>query len=100
MKLFLSPVKLIFITSLSSIPSEKSSLIFIGNSGIPKDELTQSDITNIFLGAKKNWNNGHKIIFVSLREGEAHKKFLRTYLNMTVREYETYWRQKKGLIRQ
>lgn len=69
-------------------------LIFIGNSGIPKDTISRSDITNIYLGTKKKWGNGHKIIFVSLIKGETHKKFLKTYLNMDTWEYEMYWKRK------
>ena len=57
---------------------------------------------NIFLGKKATWENGNKITFVTLKDGDTHKTFLRTYIRKTPEQFNYYWKRMlftgKGVI--
>ncbi len=64
--------------------------IIIANKNVPVDSLSVVEVKNIFLGNKTKWRNGNKIVFVTLRDGVAHKKFIRTFLKRNPSQFKNY----------
>lgn len=76
--------------------------VLVANSGVSTEALTKTDVMNIFLGKKTTWDNGSKITFVILKEGDTHKKFLRTYVKRNPTQFKNHWKKMlftgKGVI--
>jgi ABC-type phosphate transport system substrate-binding protein len=74
-------------------PSLASDLVMIGNRSVPVSELSQEDIQNIYLGKKKNWDNGMKIMVATLVDGAVTDKFLKDYVKKNSNTFDTYWKK-------
>ncbi|MBW1940195.1 MAG: substrate-binding domain-containing protein [Deltaproteobacteria bacterium] len=68
-------------------------VIIIGNKNVPASSLSKKDIQNIYLGRKTKWDNNQKIIFVTLKKGEVHKRFIKEYVGKTSAQYRNYWKK-------
>lgn len=69
-------------------------LIVIGNRSVPVSELSPKEIQKIYLGKKKLWSNGLKVVFVMLGKGDVSKKFLKSYVKKNPSMYNKYWKKK------
>ena len=67
--------------------------IFIIGHNVPADSLSKAQIKNIFLGKIRRWDNGQKIIFAVLAEGEVHRHFIRNYTGKTQRQFKMFWKK-------
>lgn len=67
--------------------------VLIVNSNVQKISFSKTDVMNIFLGKKTTWDDGSKITFVTLKGGDAHKKFLRTYIKRNPTQFKNYWKK-------
>lgn len=67
--------------------------IMIVNEASPVSEISSSDAAKIFLGKKKNWENGDKIIPATLGQGAVHEDFLKTVVKKTPAQFSTYWKK-------
>ena len=76
--------------------------VLIVNENVATESLTKTEVMNIFLGKKATWENGNKITFVTLKDGDTHKTFLRTYIRKTPEQFNYYWKRMlftgKGVI--
>ncbi|MCP4348533.1 MAG: hypothetical protein GY795_23875 [Desulfobacterales bacterium] len=68
-------------------------VIIICNKNVCDETLSRKDIKNIFLGRKTEWSNKQKIIFVTLKNKEVHKVFLKEYVGKTPFQYTNYWKK-------
>lgn len=94
---FLLSVLFLLIFGMSfSFPQIASAgdLIVIGNRSVPVSELSPKEIQKIYLGKKKLWSNGLKVVFVMLGKGDVSKKFLKSYVKKNPSMYSKYWKKK------
>ena len=66
----------------------------IVNSNLTENTITSVTIRNIFLGKKKKWNSGDRIILVTLDKNEIHEAFLKKYIRKSPHAFLNFWRQK------
>lgn len=69
-------------------------IIVIGNRSVPASQLNAKDIKNIYLGKKKLWENGMKVAFVMLKDGDVTKRFLKSYVKKNPGMFNKYWKKK------
>ena len=68
-------------------------LVLIGNRSVPVSELSGDDVQNIYLGKKKVWDNGMKVMFATLSDGEVSGQFLKEYVKKNANTFNTYWKK-------
>ena len=68
-------------------------IVIVANEGVPSNTLTQSLLKNIFMGKKTTWDNGQKIEFVILEDSDAHKTFLKKYLQKSSSQFMNHWKR-------
>lgn len=69
-------------------------IIVIGNRSVPASQLSPKEIKKIYLGKKKNWSNGLKVVFVKLGKGDVSTKFLKELVKKNPSMYSKYWKKK------
>ena len=67
--------------------------VVICNAKNPIDSISNVDLMNIFLGKKVSWDDGKKITFVTLKEGESNKQFLRDHVKKNPQQFKNYWKK-------
>jgi len=90
---FVSVLLLITVICPEKLKAGDTGAIIIANNSIPESSLTSTDVKNIFLGKKTTWKNGKKITFVTLKNGELHKKFIRTYTKRNPSQFKNHWKK-------
>ena len=70
-----------------------ANVLIIANKDVKDAAITKADLKEIFLGKKVQWTDNTKIRFVTLKESDPHKTFLRTYINKSSQQYSNYWRK-------
>ncbi len=95
-KFLLSILFLALIGTVITCPSIASAtdIIVIGNRSVPASELAPKEIQKIYLGKKKLWDNGLKVVFVMLGKGDVSKKFLKSYVKKNPGMFTKYWKKK------
>ncbi len=61
-----------------------------------KSDVTSIDkniIKDIFLGKKTKWNDDTQITFITLKEGNVHKEFLRKAIKKSPAQFKNFWRK-------
>lgn len=94
---FLLGILFLAIVGMSmSLPGVASAddLIVIGNRSVPVASLTPKDVKNIYLGKMKVWDNGMKIVFVTLGSGDTTNRFLKQYVKKNPSMFNKYWKKK------
>lgn len=74
-------------------PTMANDLVVIGNRSVPVSELSADEIQNIYLGKKKNWDNGLKVMPAVMGEGELTDRFLKDYVKKNSNTFNTYWKK-------
>ncbi len=67
-------------------------IIFITNKDVKDKAMTKETLKAIFLGKKVQWTDNTPIFFVTLKELDLHKTFVRTYINKSTQQYINYWK--------
>ncbi len=67
--------------------------IFIANRSIMQSHLAKDEIRYIYLGRKKQWDDGSKITFVVLKSKMYYQNFLLDFLGKTPEQFNHYWQQ-------
>jgi len=67
-------------------------VIVIANPNVPVSSLTGDEVKDIFLAKKTQWDNGRKINFVTLKNCDTHREFLKQYLQKSSSQFERYFR--------
>lgn len=68
-------------------------VIIVCNKSVTASSLSQDDIRDIFLGRKTVWDDGQKISFVTMKDGQAHETFLETFVRKTAMQFDLYWKK-------
>ncbi len=58
-----------------------------------EQELTGDALKKIFLGKKKSWDDGTKIVIAVLKGGEIHEAFMSERLKKKPSQFTIYWKQ-------
>lgn len=69
-------------------------LVVIGNRSVPVSSLDPRDVKNIYLGKMKVWDNGMKVQFVTLKDGDIAERFLKQYVKKNPSMFSKYWKKK------
>ena len=101
-RVFLIGILFFGFASMPSFIYAEGEYVIICNASNPVSSISSVDVMNIFLGKKVSWDNGQKITFVTLNEGESHKQFLREKLKKNPQQFKNYWKKMlftgKGVI--
>ncbi len=65
----------------------------IANKNVPVNMLTADAVKNIYLGNKGSWDNGQKIVFVTLKSGDANDFFVQQYVGKSSSQFNSYWKK-------
>ncbi|MBU0994268.1 MAG: substrate-binding domain-containing protein [Proteobacteria bacterium] len=65
---------------------------FVANKDVSVNSLTSTDIKNIFIGKKSEWDDGRRIIFAVLKNEDTHVAFLKKYIKKSPDQFKNYWR--------
>ena len=57
------------------------------------DSVSKKELKKILLGKSKKWDNGDKVIIVTLESGDVHDAFLKSYAKKTSKQFTNYWRK-------
>ena len=66
--------------------------ILIANSTIPVGQLSKKEITNLYLGRTKIWDNGENVIITWLDQPDYYRQFLREFVRKNPRQFKNYWK--------
>ena len=67
--------------------------IVIVNNGVSVNSIDADSLQKIYLGKKNKWDNGDKIVPVTLNEGPVHEAFLKNVVKKSSNQFLTYWKQ-------
>ena len=68
-------------------------VVVIANKNVPADSVSADSIKDIYLGNKGSWNNGQKVVFVTLKSGEANDTFMQKYVSKSSSQFNSYWKK-------
>lgn len=69
-------------------------VVLIGNPSVRESVLTKQDIKKIYLGKKRVWNDGTKVVFAINTDKDLFKLFLKKYVGKSPSQYDNFWRTK------
>jgi len=75
----------------SNVASAADVVVIVAKN-VPANALTRDEVKDIFLAKKTQWDNGAKINFVTLKDCETHRAFLKEYLQKSSSQFERYFR--------
>ena len=70
----------------------QSATLLVANSSVPGDALSKNDVRAIFLG-KKSSVSGQNVVIVTLKQGDAHKDFLKSVVGKTPSQFSSHWKR-------
>lgn len=79
---------------LFPVLSAAGDVVLIGNASIGVSTLSKQDIYYIFLGEKRVWENGVKVVFAIQTDKDLNKLFCKNYVGMSASQYTGYWKRK------
>jgi len=68
-------------------------VIVIAHPGVAQGQIASGDLNEIFLGKKKTWENGEKLVPAMLESGACHESFVKTFVKKTASQFSTFWKQ-------
>ena len=70
----------------------EEAIVIIANKNVSDSSLSIKEVKRIFLAKKRLWRDGSKIEFVTLKGCAAHDVFLKSYLEKTPSQYDSYFK--------
>lgn len=55
--------------------------------------LKTEDVKSLFLGTLKTWPDGSKVTIVTLKSGDIHENFIKTFTGKSGSQFSNYWKQ-------
>jgi ABC-type phosphate transport system substrate-binding protein len=99
-KILMRLILTVFIGTLFALPYPEWSAVaaasdvqIIVNNRVPDDTLSQTDIRQIFLGQKSQWNDGTRINIVTSDQNDLTRDFLNEYVGRTPAQFSNYWKK-------
>jgi ABC-type phosphate transport system substrate-binding protein len=84
-------ILLIVLLPWVSVSAQTGNTVIIVNSELKVSVLDRETVQNIFLGKKNKWEDGNKIVPVTLQEGDTHRIFLKNIVNKNPSTFKNYW---------
>lgn len=75
------------------VDQASAAVVLIANPSVSADAISKDDLKKMFTNKKVKWDDGSQIVLVTLKGGDAHKDFLKEYLNKSPSQFRTYWRK-------
>lgn len=73
--------------------SSAGNVILISNPSVQISTLSKQDVGFIFLGKKKDWDDGAKIFFAIQKDSQSHRDFLKNYIHKNPPHFSNYWKK-------
>ncbi len=67
--------------------------VVIANSEVKEQSINAATLKSIYLGKRKKWDDGSKVVLTSLKDGDTADRFLKGALRKTVKQFLTYWKK-------
>jgi len=58
-----------------------------------QNSVSASDLKQMFLGKKKSWANGDKVVLVILKDGAAHDSFMSNRVGKSPSQFLSFWKK-------
>jgi len=83
----------VIVLMVLSATTAAADIVLVVNKGNPVGSISAQDAKLIFLGNKKSWDNGEKIILYSQYDYVVRDAFTSKMLNKTGQQFATYWKK-------
>lgn len=67
--------------------------IVVANKSVPYDVITKVDMKKILTNKKAQWDNGERVVLVTLKWGSTHEHFIKEYTHKSPSQFWSYWRK-------
>jgi ABC-type phosphate transport system substrate-binding protein len=91
MKKLLFAILLLAAASFSAVRLQAQVLV-IANPGVKANEITKSDLRDVFTGAATALPGGGNVVPILLKAGTVHEEFLQVYIGKNDTAYRAGWR--------
>jgi ABC-type phosphate transport system substrate-binding protein len=91
MKKLLLVVLLAVTASIFAIHA-RAQVIVIANAGVKADEISKSDLRDVFTGNATSLKDGDRVVPILLKAGTAHEEFLQVFIGKSDTAYRAGWR--------
>jgi ABC-type phosphate transport system substrate-binding protein len=91
MKKLLFAILLLAAASFSAVRLQAQVLV-IANPGVKANEITKSDLRDVFTGAATALPGGGNVVPILLKAGTVHEEFLQEYIGKNDTAYRAGWR--------
>lgn len=91
MKRRLFVIALLFGASILAAQAQ-TQVIVIANPSVKANEISRSDLRDIFIGAATSLPDGSRVVPILLKAGTAHEEFLQVYIGKSDSAYRAGWR--------
>ncbi len=78
---------------LVALPVWGGEPVVIVNKSVSVTSLDKATIEKIYLGKKSTWDDGTAIVAVTLKDGEVHETFLKSFVGKSVAQFTAFWNQ-------
>jgi ABC-type phosphate transport system substrate-binding protein len=89
-KLFV--VSVLAVISLAFAAQLRAQVIVIANPSVKANEISKSDLRDVFTGAATSLPDGTRVVPILLKAGTANEEFLQAYIGKNDATYRAGWR--------
>lgn len=89
----ISLIVLILTISICAGYASSDEILVVANSSVTQSDISAKDLGSIFLGQKKSWDGGEKVVPVTLETGPTHESFMKTNVKKSASQFSTFWKQ-------
>ena len=82
----------LILTFWMCIPAFSEQIVIV-NSSVTDSSIDEASLQKIYLGKKTKWDNGDKIVPVTLDNGPTHDDFLTTFVKKNSSQFSAYWKK-------
>ena len=83
----------LWLTFFYSAHFETEEVLVISHPANPVTALAKEELQRIFLNKLRRWQDGTRIIPVTLETGQIHEQFLETYVHKTRIQFSLFWKR-------
>jgi len=75
------------------VPAGAQDIVIVVNKGVQASEISESQLRDIFTGARSRLDDGSRVVPVLLKGGPAHEVFLHKHVGDNPEEFRARWRK-------
>jgi hypothetical protein len=84
---------LLILLAMPTVFGQEKKYVIIAHPELSGTQMKKSDLKSIFLGRKKQWENGTRVILALQSDKTVFEAFSRSVLSKTMRQYIMYWKR-------